>query len=529
MAFGLEGRGMSLEMEAETRKNQRGERFTRSGESPEGGSESRFAPEHTNTWLRGAWPFAAVLVMVVAVAVDQIVIALVAGTVLIAGAFAWAWARWSLERLSFSHSLSQTHAFVGETVELALRFENRKLLPLPSVRLRLMLPELLEPANARFTRVASIGGAEVGEIVRTTSLRWYERLIWRYQIPLRTRGYYHLAESELTAGDVFGVFRRQREHPADLRLWVYPEVLPLEKFDLPQLRPHGERRGGQRLFDDPTRLQTIRDYRPGDPLKRIDWKATARRRQVQSRVYDPASDLVAVVALNVSTLPIAWQGFYGDIFERAVSVAASLAAAWAESRAPVGLLANCTFPGNDAPIRVSPSRAPGQMTRILEALAMADVFTLTPIDRMLTDERRRMPFGSTVALVTAVVTRPLEVSIDRLRRRGVEVAVIYVGIDDPPAQVGGAALYDIREALAGLEYERIGHAAGAWTLAEHQWGKPQPSDEPAAELPPEVEAPLFAVDPDDDEPADILAAAAASLANLDHGADSEWGRPRGER
>ena len=137
-----------------------------------------------------------------------------------------------------------------------------------------------------------------------------------------------------------------------------------------------------------------------------------------------------------------------------------------------------------------------------------------------------MPFGSTVALVTAVVTRPLEVSIDRLRRRGVEVAVIYVGIDDPPAQVGGAALYDIREALAGLEYERIGYAGGAWTLAEHQWGKPQPSGESVDRLPPEVEAPLFAFDPDDDEDADDALAAAASL---DRGADSEWGRPRGER
>lgn len=528
MAFGFGSQGMSLEIEAETRQRQRDERLER--------PQSRFAQEHTNTWLRTMWPFVAALVMIIAVAVDQIVIALVAGTVLTAGIFAWAWARWSLERLLFSYSLSQTHAFVGETLELTLRFENRKLLPLPSLRVRLMLPSLLEPANAPFTRVASIGGEDVGEILRTTSLRWYERLTWRYRIPLRTRGYHQLVDSDLTASDVFGVFRRQREEHAAQPLWIYPEVLPLERLNLPQLRPHGERRGGQRLFDDPTRLQTIRDYRPGDPLKRIDWKATARRRTVQSRVYDPASDLVAVVALNVSTLPIAWQGFYGDIFERAVSVAASLASAWAESRAPVGLLANCTFPGNDAPIRVTPSRAPGQMTRILEALAMADVFTLTPIDRMLTDERRRMPFGSTVALVTAVVTRPLEVSIDRLRRRGVEVSVIYVGVDDPPSQAGGAAVHDLREALAGLEYERIGHS-GAWTLAQHEWGRPKDdaADPPAdgIEPPPEVEAPIFnrpgprPVDrtteppPDDERP--------PAAVGLERGAGSEWGRPGGAR
>lgn len=483
-------------------------------------SESSFAPEFTNAWMRNVWPFTAVLVMIIAVAVDEIVIALIAGVVFTAGAIAWAWARWSLERLEYSQSLSQTHAFVGETLELTLRFENRKLLPLPSLQVRVSLPAELEPSNTRFTREASLMGDDIGLIIRATSLRWYERLTWRYQIPLRSRGYYHLVDSHLRTGDLFGVYHREREEEPTETLWVYPEVVPLDRLDLPQLRPHGERRGGQRLFDDPTRLQTLRDYRPGDPLKRIDWKATARRQALQSRVYDPASELVAVVALNVSTLPIAWQGFYGDIFERAVSVAASLSAAWSEGRVPVGLIANCTFPGNDAPIRVAPSRSPGQMTRILEALAMADVFTLTPIDRMLTDERRRMPFGSTVALVTAVVTRPLEVSIDRLRRHGVEVAVIYVGVDDPPATAGGVVVQDIRGALAGLEYEQIG-SGGVWALADQDWRPARGSNELDGDAPPstpvsaEVEAPLFGE--------------AAAAAGLDQGSEGEWGRPGGRR
>ena len=507
MAIGIGAGGMMAEVEAESRRDRR--------EAELENQRSRFAPEHTNLWLRNVWPFAAVLVMIVAVAIDEIVIALVAGTVLTAGAIAWAWARWSLERLEFSQELSHTHAFVGETLVLSLRFENRKLLPLPALRVRMALPDILEPSNLKFTRTASMMGENIGEIVRTTSMRWYERLTWRYQVPLRSRGYYHLVDAELTASDLFGVFRRQREEPASQRLWVYPEVLPLDQFDLPQLRPHGERRGGQQLFDDPTRLKSLRDYQPGDPLKRIDWKATARKQELQSRVYDPASDLVAVVALNVSTLPIAWQGYYGDIFERAVSVAASLSAAWAESRAPVGLIANCTFPGNDASIRVAPSRAPGQMTRILEALAMADVFTLTPIDRMLTDERRRMPFGSTVALVTAVVTRPLEVSIDRLRRHGVAVSVIYVGIDDPPATAGGAQVHDIREALAGLEFERLGNG-GAWVLADQEWRSSETPEELNGAAPgvAELEAPLFSE-------------SAPAARALEQGADSEWGRPGG--
>ena len=231
------------------------------------------------------------------------------------------------------------------------------------------------------------------------------------------------------------------------------------------------------MFEDPTRLQTIRDYRPGDPLKKVDWKATARRQELQSRVYDPSSDLIAVVALNVSTLPHAWQGFFGDIFERAVSVAASLANDFSQDRVPVGLLANCTWPGHDTAIRVPPSRAPGQMTRILEALAMADVFTLVRIERMLSEER--LTYGSTLALVTAVLTPALESSLLRLKRHGARIGLIYVGIEDPPATFAESPVYDIRSALEGLHYERVGEA-GPWARTDRLYANlrpPEPIDD----------------------------------------------------
>ena len=141
MSFGLGG-GAALDIEASASRQRREEQLSR--------PESRFAAEHTNTWLRKIWPFAAVLVMIIAVAVDEIIIALVAGTVLTAGAIAWGWARWSLERFEFSQSLSHTHAFVGETLELVLRFENRKLLPLPALRVRIWLSDLLEPVQRAF-------------------------------------------------------------------------------------------------------------------------------------------------------------------------------------------------------------------------------------------------------------------------------------------------------------------------------------------------------------------------------------------
>ncbi len=469
------GGGMMAEVEADARRDER-ERQIEAG---------RWAFRHDNRLIRAIWPVATVLVVLLGVSLGEIVVSLVAATVLVAGWLAWTWTRYALHRLDTRVEIAQTHAFVGETLGLTLRLENRKLVPLTALQVRLNLPEILEPSNQAFSKLHESAPNE-GVVVRTTSLRWYERLIWRFEIPLLTRGHFQLARVDLKSGDLFGVYRRERTDAAEHTLWVYPEVIPMERLGLPQLRPQGERRGGDRLFEDPTRLQTIRDYRPGDPLKRVDWKATARRQALQSRVYDPSSDLIAVVALNVSTLPHAWQGFFGDIFERAVSVAASLAQGFSQERVPVGLLANCTWPGHDTAIRVPPSRAPGQMTRILEALAMADVFTLVQIERMLAEER--LTYGSTLALVTAVLTPALESSLHRLKRHGTQIALVYVGIDDPPATFAESTVFDIRAALAGLHFERVGES-GPWARTDRLEAQRRPP-EPSSSMDP-VEPPTF--------------------------------------
>jgi len=508
------GGGMLTEIEAESRRGEREQKV----------AAGAWGFRHDNRIIRAIWAPATVLVVLLGVATGEIIVSLVAATVLVAGWAAWTWTRYALHRLDTDVEISQTHAFVGESLQLTLRLENRKIVPLTALQVRINLPEILEPSNEPFSRLHESAPQE-GVVVRSTSMRWYERLIWNFEIPLLTRGHFQLARIDLKSGDLFGVYRRERTDEAPHTLWVYPEVISLDRLGLPRLRPQGEQRGGQRLFEDPTRLQTIRDYRPGDPLKKVDWKATARRQALQSRVYDPSSDLIAVVALNVSTLPHAWQGFFGDIFERAVSVAASLAQGLSQDRVPVGLLANCTWPGHDTAIRVPPSRSPGQMTRILEALAMADVFTLVRIERMLAEER--LTYGSTLALVTAVLTPALESSLIRLKRHGAQIGLIYVGIDDPPATFAESPVYDIRSALEGLHYERVGEA-GPWARTDRLYANQRPP-EPAADvdLPTFVEGDEVAVDGVDELVVSSvnLPPAASQPAAASRASESPWARP----
>ena len=82
--------------------------------------------------------------------------------------------------------------------------------------------------------------------------------------------------------------------------------------------------------------------------------------------------------------------------------ALSLAALAAESRMPVGLVANGALPGSDQPLRLLPGRSPEQIVRILELLAAVTPFATAPIEVMVLREAPAMPWGSTIVVVTAI-------------------------------------------------------------------------------------------------------------------------------
>src|SRR5690606_35165350 len=136
---------------------------------------------------------------------------------------------------------------------------------------------------------------------------------------------------------------------------------------LDSARPFGEQRGGNRIFEDPSRVVGVRDYIAGDPLKRIDWNATARVGRLQSRLYEPSRTQAVVVALNIPTFARTWQGSDPVLLERGISVAASLARAAFEDGHALGMLANGSFPDADRPIRIGAGSSPDQLNRVLEA------------------------------------------------------------------------------------------------------------------------------------------------------------------
>jgi uncharacterized protein (DUF58 family) len=405
--------------------------------------------------FRQVWPLVAVLLLLTGIGIREPAVAAVGALVLLAGGVAQLWSRIALERVTYRRRLQDRRAFVGEELEVEFTVANRKALPLPWLEIRESVPDTMPARDAHATPSGMQGALYV---TRSTSLSWYERVRWSHRFLCRRRGYFHFGPARLRSGDIFGLYPAQLDEERRDYLTVLPRVVDLPALGLPAERPFGEARSGSRIFEDPSRIAGVRDYRHGDPLKRIDWKATARRQELQSRVYEPSSSLYLLIALNVNTLEFVWEGFDPVLLERAITVAGSVAT-WAEQhRFATGLIANSSYPGADRPLSVPPGRDPDHLTRILEALAMVSPFTIAPLEDVLEDTVRRLPMGATVVVVAGYLPRLMAARIERLGRRGHSVSLIWVADGGAPA-LAGVRTFDVSNSLRAFER--------GWSADEH--------------------------------------------------------------
>jgi uncharacterized protein (DUF58 family) len=368
-----------------------------------------------------AWISLAFLMIVLALVFEVRALLVLSAFLLTVVSVAWWWNRHSLDGVGYRRAFGERRAFPGEVVELTLSVANEKLLPLGWLLVEdqwsMALP--LQQGSLFPSPTGYMG------LFRTAfALRWFERVNRRYQVRCTRRGFYPFGPAHLSSGDVFGLFRQQQAQDSLDWLIVYPQVLPLEELGFPLKEPFGETRAEWRIFEDPSRAVGIRDYQPQDSFRHVHWKATARRQDLQVKVYEPTTSHNLVVFLNVATYPKYWQGVNPLLLEQAISVAASIASHCVEQRYVVGLVANGSIPHSDQPIKVLPSRRPDQMARLLEALAAVTSFATSSIDSLLLAESPRLPWGATLVVITAVVTDELRETLVRLHDVGRRVVLV---------------------------------------------------------------------------------------------------------
>lgn len=327
-----------------------------------------------------------------------------------------AWTSRNLGRLAYKRVFSR-RVFLGERIPVELQIANGGLLPIPWLKVSESLPiELKSPASYR----------------QVTSLAPRERVVLRYELNGRQRGYYRLGPLYLSTGDVLGIGdseTRERDSHAD-HLTVYPEIVPLHKLGLPSHTPFGTLHSKDRIFEDPTRITGVRDYFPGDSFRHINWKTSASTGKLQVKQYEPAISLETAIYLNLNKGEFQ-QGGWRRATELAIVVAASIAAHLAEERQAVGLRTNGRDPlaVQDGTIGLPVRKGRAHLMGILDILARVQAGPGCPFVGLLRRESLDLPWGSTAVAITSRESEELFPSLIQMQRRGFNVVLILVAPD----------------------------------------------------------------------------------------------------
>jgi len=373
-----------------------------------------------------------------------------------------AWWRWGATGIEYRRILSSRTLSCGDTLECVIEVTNRKLLPMPWLDTSDDWPAALMPATARhqtsranwWQRSRDIpmdGGPEVStglpiegtvriphvtdrEILQQRlTLAPFERVRRRFLIACGRRGAYGFGPVAFRWRDAFGLSARDADLDVRDDLVVYPRVVPVIAPAPLARQVLGDRVRRQSLFADPSRLAGVREYIPGDSLRRVHWGASARSGTLQVRRDEPTGGRRLWVIVDVETAPEDrwWAAGDTDAQETVVMVAASLATWAMNAGVAVGISANGRSAGSSGDMSIPCGTHPRHQTRILDGLARLRPWPSRLLREAMVLASPLWPTDASVILVTCMPSEAKREALARACRRGQSAFVVNCAVGVP--------------------------------------------------------------------------------------------------
>ncbi len=356
------------------------------------------------------------------------------------------WSHLCLKGVTCERRLSEKRVFPGDEVLLTLRVVNHKVLPLPWIEIQDEVPASLVAPTSGVGREPSHetpGQHGLVTLSRSTPLSWYSAAIFTQRLDSSARGYYPFGPLSVVSGDIFGLHPRSLVQPDIDHLIVYPRTYALPQLGIPSLSLLGDARSRLRVFDDPSRLVGVRDYEPGDSLRRIHWKASARSGALQVKLFEFTTDLKVAVFLGVDT----FAGRPQNDLELGISTAASVARHLMQKDVQTGLYVNTRLADSQQPACIAAGTGAAHLALVLEALAKTTADADSAFVDFFESRRGDLGFGGTLVFVVGQVPPAIELMMTDLIRAGRRIVGFKVGTDGRETHTPGAYWQTVREAV----------------------------------------------------------------------------------
>lgn len=153
----------------------------------------------------------------------------------------------------------------------------------------------------------------------------------------KKRGYYEINNIDVTTFSLLHDHRYTKEYDCDAKLYVYPARVKVNDILGLCERMLGDVQCAKHLYEDPFAFRSIRDYMIDDPMKTINWSASARTGKLMVNTFDSVITQKAFIFLDLEDSSILK---HEHLIEYSISLAATLAWKLASKNMEIGIASN---------------------------------------------------------------------------------------------------------------------------------------------------------------------------------------------
>lgn len=173
--------------------------------------------------------------------------------------------------------------YVGEKIIVEYKIKNNSIFHIPYIKVKNIITKKL--SNEIPIEVVS-------------NLEAKSTFVHREEITMKRRGYYEIGEIELSIKDVFGIFPLKKTFSDKTSILIYPEAIDLNTFQIPRVGQLGNLLINDPIFQDKSRISSLRDYKEGDSIKSIHWKLWPKLDSLVVKEYENRGNTSVAVFID---------------------------------------------------------------------------------------------------------------------------------------------------------------------------------------------------------------------------------------
>ena len=275
------------------------------------------------------------------------------------------YARYWKKGLSVDIRFQDKAVLEGEEARMTEVIENRKLLPLAYLNVKIQLSR-----NLLFESMENTSVSDYTYKSDIFTALPHQRITRHLVFQCKKRGYYEINSTDIIASDLLMTQDLASHVPQHTWLYVYPRYIDISSLEVPFKKMIGTVITRRFLYEDPFAFRGIRDYTLTDPMSSINWKASARTGELMVNQHDSTSSQEAVIIVNLETETV-W--VYEQLHEVAIRLGLAVSSYFLSESIPTRMLCNGSDCITDETAVIPPGNGIMQVNAIAEVLSRVDL------------------------------------------------------------------------------------------------------------------------------------------------------------